>query len=91
MESKIPEMQYDKIIAELGKFKDDEGLLKMYARRGQCFTTTKFIAKLGKYQLKIINDVKRRKEDDPDDPDGDYTFTDGCGNISEALGDVINE
>ena len=84
-------MQYDKIIAELGKFKDDEGLLKMYARRGQCFTTTKFIAKLGKYQLKIINDVKRQKQDDPDDPDGDYTFTDGCGNISTALADVINE
>jgi RNA-dependent RNA polymerase len=57
----------------------------MYARRGQCFTTTKYITKLEDHQLLSIDDIKRRKEDDPNDPDGEYTFTDGAGNISEKL------
>ena len=40
----IPEMQLQKIIQELGTFDESEGALKMYSRRGQCFTTTKYIA-----------------------------------------------
>ncbi len=32
--SEIEEIQYQKIIDELGTFSDKEGLLKMYARRG---------------------------------------------------------
>jgi hypothetical protein len=42
----IPEIQCEKIISELGDFNNDKGPLLMYARRGQCFTTTKYIAKL---------------------------------------------
>ncbi|TNV86912.1 hypothetical protein FGO68_gene10314 [Halteria grandinella] len=97
MESKIPDIQYDSIISQLGKFSDSDGMLKMYARRGQCFTTTKQIIDLemGKHILKI-DDIKRVRED-IDERDKEqkkiveyYTFTDGCGNISAALCDEIN-
>jgi RNA-dependent RNA polymerase len=60
----------------------------MYARRGQCFTTTKFITKLEGSQLQLIDDIELQKEDDPYEK---YCFTDGCGNISNALCDMINE
>lgn len=63
----------------------------MYARRGQCFTTTKFITKLTEDEIVEIPDIKIQKTDDPEDPTGLYTFTDGCGNISLALSDLINE
>lgn len=39
----IPDIQMEKIISELGEFDLSEGPLKMYSRRGQCFTTTKYI------------------------------------------------
>ena len=84
----IPEIQVDKIIKELGEFDASQGQLKMYARRGQCFTTTKFIVKLESSQLRKIEDIERPKEDEPGEK---YCFTDGCGNISTALCDKINE
>jgi hypothetical protein len=46
VKSDIDEINIDTIIDQLGKFDASEGLLKMYARRGQCFTTTKYITKL---------------------------------------------
>jgi len=84
----IPEIQVDKIINELGEFDASQGQLKMYARRGQCFTTTKYITKLEPSQLELIDDIERPKEDEPDEK---YCFTDGCGNISIPLCEMINE
>lgn len=46
LQSNIPEIQMETIIRELGQFDISEGPLKMYSRRGQCFTTTKFITDL---------------------------------------------
>lgn len=63
----------------------------MYARRGQCFTTTKYITKLEPSQLIKIPDIERPKPVDPGEPSENYCFTDGCGNISLALCDKINE
>ena len=70
----------------------------MYARRGQCFTTTKNITILDKDKHIVeIEDIMRAREDKDEDEDKDekndeqYTFTDGCGNISVALCDEINK
>jgi RNA dependent RNA polymerase len=87
----IPDIQIDKIIKELGEFSDKEGPLKMYARRGQCFTTTKLVTELKESEIRYIEDISRPKTDDPYDPLGNYVFTDGCGNISRALCEEINE
>ena len=83
------ELQIDKIIELLGKFNASEGLLKMFARRGQCFTTTKFITKLEAGDIRKIDDVKRPRTDG--EPGENYTFTDGCGRISPALAHLIDE
>jgi hypothetical protein len=77
VKSDIDEINIDTIIDQLGKFDSSEGLLKMYARRGQCFTTTKYITKLSEHEIIPIDDIKTPKLDDPYDPDGFYTFTDG--------------
>lgn len=63
----------------------------MYSRRGQCFTTTKFIAELKEEEITLIDDIKVLKSDDPEDKDGFYIFTDGCGNISLELCKPMNE
>ena len=62
----------------------------MYSRRGQCFTTTKYIGKLDESEIKMIEDIKVKKTDDPGDPDGEYCFTDGCGNVSTELCKTMN-
>ena len=36
----------------------------MYARRGQCFSTTKHVEKLDKNKIEIIDDIKVVKTDD---------------------------
>jgi hypothetical protein len=46
VQSNIPEIQMESIIKDLGEFDMKEGALKMYSRRGQCFTTTKYITEL---------------------------------------------
>ena len=46
VKTRIPEIQLSSIIAELGEFDKNDEPLKMYARRGQCFTTTKFVTVL---------------------------------------------
>jgi len=58
VKSNIPELQLDRIIGELGEFDLSEGPLKMYSRRGQCFTTTKYITKLEASEIKVIDDIK---------------------------------
>jgi RNA-dependent RNA polymerase len=91
VKSNIPELQLDRIIGELGEFDLSEGPLKMYSRRGQCFTTTKYITKLEASEIKVIDDIKVQKTDDPEDPAGFYNFTDGCGNVSVELCRLMNE
>lgn len=46
VKTRIPEIQLSQIISELGEFDTSDEPLKMYARRGQCFTTTKFVTVL---------------------------------------------
>lgn len=91
LHSQIPELQMDRIIGTLGEFDEKEGALKMYSRRGQCFTTTKYITHLTADEITTIQDIKVKKTDDPEDPDGYYTFSDGCGNISRALCRLIDD
>lgn len=89
--SQIPEIQLERIISELGEFDISEGPLKMYSRRGQCFTTTKFITVLTGEQIRIIEDLKVKKTDDPEDTEGFYVFSDGCGNVSLPLSRLMSE
>ena len=42
-------------------------------------------------EIKLIDDIQVKKTDDPEDLEGYYIFTDGCGNISSELGKLINE
>jgi hypothetical protein len=67
----------------------------MFARRGQCFTTTKYITKLVKSdgpdnEIREIPDVIRRRIEDGKVTDENYTFTDGCGRISPELAKMID-
>ena len=39
----------------------------------------------------MIDDIEKLKTDDPYDKEGKYVFTDGCGNISRGLYEMINE
>lgn len=66
----------------MGNFEFEKNVLKKYARRGQCFSTSKFIMTLNKDQI-IFNypDIKR----------SGYTFTDGCGHISHSLATKISK
>lgn len=91
VKTKIPQIQLSKIISDLGEFDTNDEPLKMYARRGQCFTTTKFVTVLSSDEVRVIPDIKIKKEPGCTDPDGEYTFTDGCGNISIELGKLVNE
>lgn len=57
----------------MGDFSQEKNILKKYARRGQCFSTAKFIMELKPNELQSgYPDIKRNG----------YTFTDGCGHIS---------
>lgn len=47
----------DSIISALGEFDNKEGALKMYSRRGQCFTTTKYITHLKEDEITIVPDI----------------------------------
>jgi RNA-dependent RNA polymerase len=59
----------------LGDFSQEKNILKRYARRGQCFSTSKFILDLKPNEVAYSEDIVRNG----------YTFTDGCGQISVAL------
>ena len=87
----LADLQLTKIIQELGTFDESEGALKMYSRRGQCFTTTKYIGQLDPSEIQMVEDIKVRKTDDPEDREGEYCFTDGCGNVSTELCKAMNE
>lgn len=72
----------EKIIKSLGNFENEKNILKKYARRGQCFSTTKFICQLSEENL--VFDV-------PDIIRNGYNFTDGCGMISQELSSLISQ
>jgi RNA-dependent RNA polymerase len=59
-----------------GSFDSEPNILKRYARRGQCFSTSRFILKLVMREIDYsFEDIKRNG----------YVFTDGCGEISPEL------
>ena len=77
---------------ELGNISQDKNMyiLKKYARIGQAFSTTKQIIEIQKEKIITIPDIERpyvslEREDKI------FVFTDGCGNISQDLADIINE
>ncbi len=66
----------ESIISSLGEFSKETNILKKYARRGQCFSTSKFIIQLRADEIVThIPDVRKNE----------FLFTDGCGYISEEL------
>lgn len=80
------ELQYnlsEKIIMKsMGDFSKEQNMLKRYARRGQCFSTTKFITYLNNDQvIHNLPDVRRNG----------FIFTDGCGYISPELAKIVSE
>lgn len=88
----IPDLQPKVIINNMGTFDDSQGMLKMFARRGQCFSTTVFICSLNEVDnIRDIPDISVKRTDDEEGKDELYVFTDGCGNISPELCEQIAE
>ena len=60
----------------MGQFDLEKNILKRYARRGQCFSTTKFVTRLREEMVEQgLPDIER---------DG-FVFSDGCGYIHPDL------
>ena len=71
----------NQIIESCGDFSKEKNLLKKYARRGQCFSTAKFVLHLHPSMLlSNLPDIKRNG----------YCFTDGVGYISPRLAHLIS-
>ena len=63
----------------MGDFSSEHNILKKYARKGQCFSTSTFVQKLRADQVVLgLPDIKRNG----------FTFTDGSGHISENLAKI---
>jgi len=60
----------------MGNFSKEKNILKRYARRGQCFSTTKNVAQL---------DTSTVIQNYPDIERNGFTFSDGCGFIRPDL------
>ena len=76
-DSPISEAQ---IVNFMGSFDHETNLLKRFARKGQCFSTSKFVADLNPEGVEMnCPDIKRNG----------FNFTDGFGYISEGLSDKI--
>lgn len=70
------------IMKSMGNFSQEKNILKRYARRGQCFSTTKFIVNLNDEQVMLnVPDIKKNG----------FIFTDGCGYISSELAQIISD
>lgn len=68
------------IISKMGSFEHEKNILKRYARRGQCFSTTKNVAILSRDDVSFgLSDIER---------DG-FNFSDGCGLIHPELAQAI--
>ncbi|SRR6266542_6440503 len=65
----------------MGDFSDIKSISKYAARMGQCFSSTRYIARLPVDDIKPIDDIIRNK----------YTFSDGIGKISYTLSKKIAE
>jgi len=60
----------------MGNFDSEKNVLKKYARKGQCFSTSTFIKKMNPAEVEMgIPDIKSNG----------FIFTDGVGHISEEL------
>lgn len=59
----------------MGEFQSEKNILKRYARKGQCFSTSKFICELDESEVSQVADIKNDK----------FNFTDGVGYISSDL------
>jgi RNA-dependent RNA polymerase len=60
----------------MGNFDQEKNILKKYARKGQCFSTSTFVRTLRHEEVKMdLPDIKRNG----------FTFTDGVGYISKEL------
>jgi RNA-dependent RNA polymerase len=58
----------------MGNFDKEKNVLKRYARKGQCFSTSKYISSLTKDQIQLgLPDVHREG----------FCFSDGVGYISQ--------
>ena len=69
----------EEIVKYMGNFDKEKNILKKYARKGQCFSTSKFICNLTKNQVLFgLDDVHR---------DG-FCFSDGVGYISKELAET---
>ena len=69
------------IMDSMGDFSHEQNILKRYARRGQCFSTAKFVLNLDRNLVETnLPDIKRNG----------YCFTDGCGHISQSLAAQIS-
>ena len=57
----------------MGNFDKEKNILKKFARKGQCFSTSKLVCELEKDQVTLgLKDIERNG----------YCFTDGVGYIS---------
>ena len=69
----------EEIVKYMGNFDKEKNILKKYARKGQCFSTSKFICNMTKNQVLFgLEDVHR----------GEFCFSDGVGYISKELAET---
>ncbi|KAG0375659.1 hypothetical protein BGX24_008794 [Mortierella sp. AD032] len=63
----------------MGDFSHIKSIAKYGARMGQCFSSTRDIARLRSTDVEMIDDIEHN----------DHNFSDGCGRISEDLARMI--
>ncbi|KAF8944123.1 hypothetical protein BGZ47_004607 [Haplosporangium gracile] len=69
----------DTIRKWMGDFSHIKSIAKYGARMGQCFSSTRDIARLRATDVEMIDDIEHN----------DHNFSDGCGRISEDLARMI--
>ena len=57
----------------------ETNIFKRFARKGQCFTTTKRVEELLPDDIEIIPDIEKNG----------YNFTDGCGLMSQEYAEYL--
>lgn len=76
-------MNKDEIIRSYGEFDSEKNILKRMARIGQNLSGTIFIVDLTSDQISEVLDVR--------DYSMKYIFTDGCGNLSAELAELVDK
>lgn len=75
-DDRYSQLEEDEIEAFMGDFTKETNILKKFARKGQCFSTSRFVRKMKPEEVTFgLEDIKRNG----------YTFTDGVGYISPEL------